>query len=80
MALNPQYEDIGKGFVAQYYAIFDDPLQRPNLVNLYNVSGFKNHAIRLSRSVYITSSADFRFPLAGSVKSLVICLFHLFGT
>lgn len=36
MALNPQYEDIGKGFVAQYYAIFDDPLQRPNLVNLYN--------------------------------------------
>jgi len=36
MALNPQYEDIGKGFVQQYYAIFDDPLQRPNLVNLYN--------------------------------------------
>ncbi|KAG4074302.1 hypothetical protein HA402_008711 [Bradysia odoriphaga] len=36
MALNPQYEDIGKGFVAQYYAIFDDQLQRPNLVNLYN--------------------------------------------
>jgi len=36
MALNPQYEDIGKGFVQQYYAIFDDPTQRPNLVNLYN--------------------------------------------
>lgn len=38
MALNPQYEDIGKGFVQQYYAIFDDPNQRPGLVNLYNVS------------------------------------------
>lgn len=38
MALNPQYEDIGKGFVAQYYALFDDPNQRPNLVHLFNVS------------------------------------------
>lgn len=38
MALNPQYEEIGKGFVTQYYAMFDDPMQRPNLVNLYNVS------------------------------------------
>lgn len=38
MALNPQYEEIGKGFVTQYYAMFDDPQQRPNLVNLYNVS------------------------------------------
>jgi len=36
MALNPQYEEIGKGFVQQYYAIFDDPTQRPNLVALYN--------------------------------------------
>lgn len=38
MALNPQYEDIGKGFVSQYYALFDDPLQRPNLIHLFNVS------------------------------------------
>lgn len=38
MALNPQYEEIGKGFVAQYYALFDDPAQRPNLVHLFNVS------------------------------------------
>lgn len=38
MALNPQYEDIGKGFVSQYYALFDDPLQRPNVVNFYSVS------------------------------------------
>lgn len=37
MALNPQYEAIGKGFVQQYYALFDDPTQRPNLVNMYNV-------------------------------------------
>lgn len=41
MALNPQYEDIGKGFVAQYYAMFDDPLQRPNVVNFYSVSKMK---------------------------------------
>ncbi|KAK0079254.1 hypothetical protein PV325_001477 [Microctonus aethiopoides] len=36
MALNPSYEAIGKGFVEQYYALFDDPVQRPNLLNLYN--------------------------------------------
>nr|CAD7200758.1 unnamed protein product [Timema douglasi] len=36
MALNPAYEAIGKGFVHQYYAIFDDPVQRPNLINMYN--------------------------------------------
>lgn len=38
MALNPQYEEIGRGFVQQYYALFDDPTQRPSLVNMYNVS------------------------------------------
>lgn len=38
MALNPAYEEIGKGFVQQYYLLFDDPAQRPNLVNMYNVS------------------------------------------
>lgn len=38
MTLNPAYEAIGKGFVQQYYAIFDDPAQRPNLINMYNVS------------------------------------------
>ncbi|KAG7208946.1 hypothetical protein KM043_015122 [Ampulex compressa] len=36
MALNPSYEAIGKGFVQQYYALFDDPAQRPNLINMYN--------------------------------------------
>ncbi|XP_015598283.1 probable nuclear transport factor 2 isoform X2 [Cephus cinctus] len=36
MALNPSYEAIGKGFVQQYYALFDDPTQRPNLINMYN--------------------------------------------
>ncbi|CAH0394549.1 unnamed protein product [Bemisia tabaci] len=36
VALNPAYEAIGKGFVQQYYALFDDPEQRPNLVNMYN--------------------------------------------
>ncbi|XP_017301260.1 LOW QUALITY PROTEIN: probable nuclear transport factor 2 [Diaphorina citri] len=34
--LNPAYEAIGKGFVQQYYALFDDPAQRPNLINMYN--------------------------------------------
>lgn len=38
--LNPQYEEIGKGFVQQYYALFDDPEHRPNLVHLYNVSEY----------------------------------------
>jgi hypothetical protein len=36
MTLNPAYEAIGKGFVQQYYSIFDDPAQRPNLINMYN--------------------------------------------
>ena len=34
--LNPAYEEIGKGFVQQYYALFDDPTQRANLANMYN--------------------------------------------
>ena len=38
MALNPNYDAIGKAFVQQYYALFDDKNARPNLVNLYNVS------------------------------------------
>ena len=36
MALNPQYDAIGKAFVQQYYALFDDPAQRGNLAQLYN--------------------------------------------
>ena len=38
MALNPQYEDIGKGFVQQYYALFDDPVQRASVVNFYSAT------------------------------------------
>ena len=38
MALNPQYDAIGKAFVQQYYTLFDDANQRHQLVNLYNVS------------------------------------------
>ena len=37
MALNPQYEPIGKAFTQQYYAWFDDPTQRHQLAGLYNV-------------------------------------------
>ncbi|XP_077275722.1 nuclear transport factor-2 isoform X2 [Temnothorax americanus] len=36
MAMNVPYEAIGKGFVQQYYAMFDDPTQRANLINMYN--------------------------------------------
>merc|ERR1712226_331971 len=36
MALNPNYEQIGKAFTDQYYRLFDDPAQRPQLVSLYN--------------------------------------------
>ncbi|XP_011691655.1 PREDICTED: probable nuclear transport factor 2 isoform X1 [Wasmannia auropunctata] len=36
MTMNVPYEAIGKGFVQQYYAMFDDPAQRPNLINMYN--------------------------------------------
>lgn len=36
--LNPRYEDIAKEFVTQYYVLFDDPIQRPNLIHLFNVS------------------------------------------
>uniref|UniRef100_A0A1B0G9P0 NTF2-related export protein n=1 Tax=Glossina morsitans morsitans TaxID=37546 RepID=A0A1B0G9P0_GLOMM len=35
-ALNPQYENIGKGFVHQYYAIVDNSVQRANVTNFYS--------------------------------------------
>ena len=38
MALNPQYDAIGKAFVQQYYMLFDDAAQRHQLSALYNVS------------------------------------------
>jgi len=38
MALNPQYDAIGKAFVQQYYTLFDDAAQRHQLVNLYNAN------------------------------------------
>jgi len=36
MNLNPQYIDIGKGFVTQYYSLFDNPNERNSLYNMYN--------------------------------------------
>ncbi|XP_044251066.1 probable nuclear transport factor 2 [Drosophila takahashii] len=33
MSLNSHYEEIGKVFVQQYCAIFDDPLNRANVVS-----------------------------------------------
>lgn len=53
MALNPQYEVIGKGFVQQYYALFDDPAQRPNLINMYNVSPDCSRLLVLSVSIVL---------------------------
>lgn len=47
MALNPAYEAIGRGFVQQYYAMFDDPNTRPQLVNMYNVSTKLSAQVRL---------------------------------
>ena len=38
MALNPQYDPIGKAFVQQYYKLFDDAAQRPQLSSLYNTN------------------------------------------
>nr|XP_036677637.1 probable nuclear transport factor 2 [Drosophila suzukii] len=50
MSLNPQYEDIGKGFVQQYYAIFDDPANRANVVNFFSATDsfmtFEGHQIQ----------------------------------
>ena len=36
--INPDYDNIGKAFTQQYYAMFDNPATRAQLVNLYNVS------------------------------------------
>jgi hypothetical protein len=36
MALNPNYEAIGKAFTTQYYNMFDEPSTRSQLVALYN--------------------------------------------
>ncbi|XP_015042260.1 uncharacterized protein Ntf-2 isoform X2 [Drosophila pseudoobscura] len=44
MSLNPQYEDIGKGFVQQYYALFDDPANRASVVNFYSCDDDPPHA------------------------------------
>eukprot|EP00090_Calanus_glacialis_P014662 TRINITY_DN2349_c0_g1_i1.p1 TRINITY_DN2349_c0_g1~~TRINITY_DN2349_c0_g1_i1.p1 ORF type:complete len:132 (-),score=36.21 TRINITY_DN2349_c0_g1_i1:333-728(-) len=36
MALNPNYEAIGKAFTEQYYNMFDNPATRSQLQALYN--------------------------------------------
>ncbi|BFG01746.1 probable nuclear transport factor 2 [Drosophila madeirensis] len=50
MSLNPQYEEIGKGFVQQYYALFDDPANRASVVNFYSATEsfmtFEGHQIQ----------------------------------
>jgi len=34
--INPDYDNIGKAFTQQYYAMFDNPATRAQLVSLYN--------------------------------------------
>lgn len=34
--LNKNFDKLGKIYVAQYYALFDDPMRRLSLVSLYN--------------------------------------------
>lgn len=58
MALNPQYEDIGKGFVQQYYALFDDPTQRANLVHLFNVNKYLNFSLFLCEAKNFIVAAE----------------------
>lgn len=76
MALNPQYEAIGKGFVQQYYALFDDPAQRPSLVNMYNVCILKYATEKLKDTVIVWFQVESSFmtfegvQLQGSVKIL----------
>jgi len=36
MALNPEFDKIGKAFTEQYYNMFDNPATRPQLQVLYN--------------------------------------------
>ena len=36
MALNPNFDQIGKAFIQQYYAMFDNPATRGQLGALYN--------------------------------------------
>ena len=57
MALNPQYDAIGKAFVQQYYTLFDDANQRHQLVNLYNVSlmAFNFKSMKFDFHLYVSS-------------------------
>ena len=54
MALNPNYDQIGKAFTQQYYALFDDAAQRPQLVNLYNVRKTDIFIPTSTKTVFIT--------------------------
>lgn len=57
MAINPNYETIGKSFVQQYYALFDgDATQRAGLAAFYSVS--------INSSVPMTHPND--LPLSAS--------------
>lgn len=50
MAINPNYETIGKSFVQQYYALFDgDATQRAGLAAFYSVSLIPTSVLDYSR-------------------------------
>ena len=67
MALNPNYEAIGKAFTTQYYALFDDVAQRQQLSALYNVSD-ENFSINypiLTHFKLVFSTLHFKITFLG---------------
>ena len=76
MALNPQYDAIGKAFVQQYYTLFDDAAQRHQLVNLYNV-GFQGANDEFIVIDYVTSCNE-SLSLSNSYWILLIEIKQLF--
>ncbi|GIX74996.1 nuclear transport factor 2 [Caerostris extrusa] len=65
MSWNLQYEQIGKTFVQQYYACFDDPSRRPGLAVFYNSLTFQ----KIAHSV---TSADSQPMFDGGILICVL--------
>ena len=70
MALNPQYDAIGKAFVQQYYTIFDDAAQRHQLSALYNVSSnvYRKGISSGLNAITYDMSAGFRWGLVLTLR------------
>lgn len=80
--MNPNYDQIGKSFVQQYYAQFDvDAAQRANLGVFYSVSVQADCNLNSTHHVYAGEqlAADFRGPAVdgssadhGEVAGLIV--------